>query len=226
MPDPHTRISLDDYRKRKSDTHADSGPSKRIPPITQPVPAPSAPALATPTFTVTNELLRSPAKTMDDAHQDTDMQASEPPAQTTNQQPSGTSPPPRRPGLDEIRDECNPQVLYAQDSLFWASEADLFPTLTNDEIQNIEEEFAQSTNILHFHLNPDEASRWNIVNFREEIVSDCKYFFDITFQTPLSGNNSVLTGIPNERHIEAWSAAKRGYLLLSDDYDVFPTCGQ
>ncbi|CAK4926851.1 unnamed protein product [Aphanomyces euteiches] len=83
-----------------------------------------------------------------------------------------------------------------------------------DEIKTIEEAFAQSNNIPHFHLNPDVASRWNILNFREEIIADCRYLFDITFQTPLAGSNPVLTGIPNERHIEAWSAAKRGYLLL------------
>ncbi|CAK4628912.1 unnamed protein product [Aphanomyces euteiches] len=119
--------------------------------------------------------------------------------------------------LQNDRDECNPPRPYANDNLFWEAEDELFPVLTEEEINNIETAFAQSTNILVFHLNPDDATRYNIVNFREDIISDCKYFFNITFPAPLSGGattSTTLMGTPNERHIEAWSAAKRGYMLL------------
>ncbi|CAK4742434.1 unnamed protein product [Aphanomyces euteiches] len=139
-----------------------------------------------------------------------------PQGSSQNQQPAGASPSPKRPGLEEIRDECHPPVPYANGSLFWEAEDELFPVLTDEEI-NIETAFAQSTNMLVFHLNPDDAARYNIVNFREEITNDCKYFVNITFPTPLSGGTttaSTLMGTPIERHIEAWSAAKRGYMLL------------
>ncbi|KAH9112219.1 hypothetical protein LEN26_013314 [Aphanomyces euteiches] len=161
--------------------------------------------------------IQTNAGTMADTHHDTDMQAAEPQATSQQQQPPSASPSPKRPGLEEIRGECNPPRPYANDNLFWEAEDELFPVLTEEEINNIETAFAQSTNMLVFHLNPDDATRHNIVNFREEIISNCKYFFNLTFPAPLSGGtatSNTLMGTPNERHIKAWSAAKRGYMLL------------
>ncbi|CAK4343695.1 unnamed protein product, partial [Aphanomyces euteiches] len=161
--------------------------------------------------------IQTNAGTKADTHHDTDMQAAEPQGTSQQQQPPSASPSPKRPGLEEIRGECNPPRPYANDNLFWEAEDELFPVLTEEEINNIETAFAQSTNMLVFHLNPDDATRHNIVNFREEIISNCKYFFNLTFPAPLSGGtatSNTLMGTPNERHIKAWSAAKRGYMLL------------
>ncbi|CAK4956977.1 unnamed protein product, partial [Aphanomyces euteiches] len=206
LTEPRTIISMESYQKCKRDEDLNSTTAKRVAPTIALVAAPSTLAHA-PTDT----------RTMADTHQDTDMQATEPQGSSQNQQPAGASPSPKRPGLEEIRDECLPPVPYPNDSLFWEAEDELFPVLTDEEINNIETAFAQSTNMLVFHLNPDDAARCNIVNFREKITNDCKYFFNITFPTPLSGGTttaSTLMGTPIERHIEAWSAAKRGYMLL------------
>ncbi|CAK4841711.1 unnamed protein product [Aphanomyces euteiches] len=206
LTEPRTIISMESYQKCKRDEDLNSTTAKRVAPTIALVAAPSTLAHA-PTDT----------RTMADTHQDTDMQATEPQGSSQNQQPAGASPSPKRPGLEEIRDECHPPVPYPNDSLFWEAEDELFPVLTDEEINNIETAFAQSTNMLVFHLNPDDAARCNIVNFREKITNDCKYFFNITFPTPLSGGTttaSTLMGTPIERHIEAWSAAKRGYMLL------------
>ncbi|KAG9408542.1 hypothetical protein AC1031_020400 [Aphanomyces cochlioides] len=186
------------------DEDVDSGSSKRVAPITPPVAAPSTLPPALPAPTPTRAPTPHNANTMADTHQDEDMQEPEPHGTSQDQQPSGASHSPKRPGLEKIQN----------DAIFWDAEDELFPVLTDEEINNIETAFAQSTNTLLFHLNPDDASRYNILNFREEITSDCKYFFNITFPMPLTGSASVLMGTPNECHIETWSVAERGYMLL------------
>ncbi|KAH9197598.1 hypothetical protein AeNC1_000470 [Aphanomyces euteiches] len=214
LPDPHNRISLGDYRKRKRDEDVNSTTEKRVAPITPPLATPTTPAHSQLALTATNT--PTSEGTMADTQQDTDMQAPEPQGSSQPQQPAGASPSPspKRPGLEEIRDECHPSMPYANDSVFWEAEDELFPVLTDEEINNIETAFAQSTNTLVFHLNPEDATRYNIINFREDLTSDCKYFFNITFTAPLTDTATALMGTPNERHIEAWSAAKRGYMLL------------
>ncbi|KAH9117118.1 hypothetical protein LEN26_012772, partial [Aphanomyces euteiches] len=196
------------------DEDVNSTTEKRVAPITPPLATPTTPAHSQLALTATNT--PTSEGTMADTQQDTDMQAPEPQGSSQPQQPAGASPSPspKRPGLEEIRDECHPSMPYANDSVFWEAEDELFPVLTDEEINNIETAFAQSTNTLVFHLNPEDATRYNIINFREDLTSDCKYFFNITFTAPLTGTATALMGTPNERHIEAWSAAKRGYMLL------------
>ncbi|CAK4090491.1 unnamed protein product [Aphanomyces euteiches] len=215
LTEPRTIISMESYQKRKRDEDLNSTTARRVAPTVALVAAPSTLAFPQPAPTTTHA--PTDTRTMADTHQDTDMQATEPQGPSQNQQPAGASPSRKWPGLEEIRDECHPPVPYANDSFFWEAEDELFPVLTDEEINNIETAFAQSTNMLVLHLNPDDAARYNIVNFREDITNDCKYFFNITFPTPLSGGTttaSTLMGTPIERHIEAWSAAKRGYMLL------------
>ncbi|KAH9141964.1 hypothetical protein AeRB84_013915, partial [Aphanomyces euteiches] len=215
LTEPRTIISMESYQKRKRDEDLNSTTARRVAPTVALVAAPSTLAFPQPAPTTTHA--PTDTRTMADTHQDTDMQATEPQGPSQNQQPAGASPSPKWPGLEEIRDECHPPVPYANDSFFWEAEDELFPVLTDEEINNIETAFAQSTNMLVLHLNPDDAARYNIVNVREDITNDCKYFFNITFPTPLSGGTttaSTLMGTPIERHIEAWSAAKRGYMLL------------
>ncbi|CAK4237798.1 unnamed protein product [Aphanomyces euteiches] len=170
---------------------------KRVAPITPPLATPTTPAHSQLALTATNT--PTSEGTMADTQQDTDMQAPEPQGSSQPQQPAGASPSPspKRPGLEEIRDECHPSMPYANDSVFWEAEDELFPVLTDEEINNIETAFAQSTNTLVFHLNPEDATRYNIINFREDLTSDCKYFFNITF----TGTATALM-------------AKRGYMLL------------
>ncbi|CAK4109161.1 unnamed protein product [Aphanomyces euteiches] len=195
LPDPHNRISLGDYRKLDEDVNSTT--EKRVAPITPPLATPTTPAHSQLALTATNT--PTSEGTMADTQQDTDMQAPEPQGSSQPQQPAGASPSPspKRPGLEEIRDECHPSMPYANDSVFWEAEDELFPVLTDEEINNIETAFAQSTNTLVFHLNPEDATRYNIINFREDLTSDCKYFFNITF----TGTATALM-------------AKRGYMLL------------
>ncbi|KAH9138485.1 hypothetical protein LEN26_005337, partial [Aphanomyces euteiches] len=125
LTEPRTIISMESYQKRKRDEDLNSTTAKRVAPTIALVAAPSTLAFPQPAPTTTHA--PTDTRTMADTHQDTDMQATEPQGSSQNQQPAGASPSPKRPGLEEIRDECHPPVPYANDSLFWEAEDELFP---------------------------------------------------------------------------------------------------
>ncbi|KAF0699164.1 Aste57867_10260 [Aphanomyces stellatus] len=110
---------------------------------------------------------------------------------------------------------------FPNDSDFWNNEYDLFQRKSEDQAYEVERKWAFSTNRLRFTINksdqPDKAHPISLRDLKNEITRLCKEIWGITFKAPgLIGSEVFLEGYPREKHILAWSAAKRGYLALEN----------